>query len=443
MTLDAAFDPFIAPPPPQHEDAEHCVLGTLLVHPELFPSLRALLEPADFADFSRRLVFGKMLQLGTSDPVLVTGAFRQSDRSELVAYVSSVAEQAASPGQIQVYVQALKIKSVERRRIQLAELIAVRGHDGDTAGMLAAIRELAEVGDYVPPGEEIRFMSTKSLLEKTVKPREFLLDPILTTRAMAEIFSWRGVGKTYFALSLAGAIASGGSFLGWTAPRARKVLFVDGELDEYSLQQRVRQLDIGNDNLTVLCCDAQVNPFPHLASPQAQRIIEDNLCGAELLTLDNLSALAPATNEREAEDWIVIQTWLKNLKRKYGTTTIFLHHAGHSGASRGTTRREDLLDVVIELRKPKEYRASENLRAELIFGKVRGKLSQHAEPLQIWLESDQNGHLSWQWSKLEDVKEMQVIELREKGLSQRDIEKETGIPKTSVVRILKKHEAKR
>jgi AAA domain/DnaB-like helicase N terminal domain len=440
MTFDAAYDPFIAPPLRQHEDAEHCVLGTLLVHPELFPSLRALLEPADFADFSRRLVFSKMLQLGTSDPVLITGAFRQSDRSELVAYVSSVMEQAASPGQIQVYVQALKIKSVERRRIQLAELAAVRGHDGDTAAMLAAIRELADVADYVPPGEEVRFMSTKALLQKTVKPREYLLDPILTTRAMMEIFSWRGVGKTMFTLGVAGAVSSGTSFLGWQAPKARKVLFVDGELDEFSLQTRVRQLDIGNDNLITLCAEAQANPLPHLASPQFQRIVEDNLNGAELLVLDNLAALAPSTNETESEQWIVIQMWMKELKRKYGTTTIFLHHAGHSGASRGTTRREDLLDVVIELRKPKEYKASENLRAELIFGKTRGKLSQHAEPLQIWLESDQNGRLSWQWCKLEDVRETQVIELREKGTSERSIAEATGIPRTTVQRILRKHE---
>jgi AAA domain/DnaB-like helicase N terminal domain len=443
MTLDAAYDPFIAPPLPRHGDAEHCVLGTLLLHPELFPSLRALLEPVDFADFSRRLVFSKMLQLGTSDPVLVTGAFRQGDHAELVAYVSAVAQQAASPGQIQIYVQVLKIKSVERRRIQLAELIAVRGHDGDTAAMLAAIRELADVADYVAPGEEVRFMSTKALLQKTVKPREFLLDPILTTRAMAEIFSWRGVGKTYFALSLAGAIASGGSFLGWTAPRARKVLFVDGELDEYTLRPRVRQLNIGNDNLTVLCCDAQVNPFPHLASPMAQRVIEDNLCGAELLILDNLSALAPATNEREAEEWIVIQAWMRELKRKYGITTAFLHHAGHSGASRGTTRREDLLDVVIEPGRPKEYKASQDLRAELSFGKVRGKLSQYAEPLEIWLETDRDGRLCWQWCKLEDVRETQVIELREKGTSERSIAEATGIPRTTVQRILKKHEGKR
>lgn len=60
-----------------------------------------------------------------------------------------------------------------------------------------------------PPGEEIQFVPTKALLEKTVQPREYLLDPILTTRAMIEIFSWRGVGKTMFALGMAGAVSSG------------------------------------------------------------------------------------------------------------------------------------------------------------------------------------------------------------------------------------------
>ncbi len=337
---DNSHDSFIAPALPRHDDAEHCVLGTLLRYPELFSSLRAQLTPDDFIG-ERSSVFCKMLELGTSDAVLVTGALREGDRSELVAYVSDVIGQASSPGQIQVYVQALKIKSIQRRRIRLAELAASRGYDGDTEDMLAAIRELAEITDYVPPGEEIQFMPTKALLQKTVKPREYLLDPVLTARAMVEIFSWRGIGKTMFALGMAGAVSSGGSFLGWRAPKARKVLFIDGELDESELQKRVRQLDIGNDNLIVLCCDAQVNPFPHLATPQAQRIIEDHLGGAELLILDNLSALAPASNEREGEEWIVIQAWIKELKRKYGTTTIFLHHAGHSGASRGTTRRED------------------------------------------------------------------------------------------------------
>jgi hypothetical protein len=438
-----ATNPLIAPKLPAHEDAEHCVLGTLLVHPELFPSLRGKLEPADFADHDRRLLFCKMLELGTSDAVLIVGALRQIDRPDLVSYASAVMEQTSAPGQISVYVQVLKKKSIETCQIQLAELIAVRGYDGDGAGTMEGIRQLSEITDYVPPGEEVKFMSALELSKKSVEPREYLLDPVLTTRSMAEIFSWRGVGKTFFALSLAGAVSSGGMFLGWKAPKARRVLFIDGELDEYSLQQRLGLLGIQNENFRVLCCDAQENPFPHLASPLAQRIIEDNLCGAELLILDNLSALAPSTNDREAEDWIVIQSWLKELKRKYGTTTTFLHHAGHSGTSRGTTRREDLLDVVIELKRPKEYKASENLRMELVFGKTRGKLSQFAEPLECWLTSDLDGKLIWEYRELEDARAAQVIELKSRGLSERKIAEETGIPGTTIQRLLFKSQSKK
>jgi AAA domain-containing protein/DnaB helicase-like protein len=433
-----APDPFIAPRLPQHEDAEHCVLGTLLMHPELFPSLVGKLESADFADHNRRQVFCKMLELGTSDAVLVTGALRQIDRMDLVAYASTVMEGASAPRQIWVYIKVLKEKSIERLRIHLAENIAACGYDGDGVGMMGGIRHLSEVADYVPFGEEVKVMSAMELLKKSVEPREYLLEPVMTTRSMVEIFSWRGVGKTFFALSLAGAVSSGGTFLGWKAPTARKVLFIDGELDEHSLQQRLRLLRIRNENFRVLCCDAQQNPFPHLASPLAQRIIEDNLCGADLLILDNLSALAPSTNDREAEDWIVIQSWLKELKRKYGTTTSFLHHAGHSGTSRGTTRREDLLDVVIELKRPREYKASENLRMELVFGKTRGKLSQFAEPLECWLTSDLEGGLVWGHRELEDARASQVMKLKSRGLSERKIAEETGIPRSTVQRVWEK-----
>jgi hypothetical protein len=222
------------------------------------------------------------------------------------------------------------------------------------------------------------------------------------------------------------------------------VLFVDGELDEFELQSRGRALDIGFDNLDILCCDAQENPFPHLADPRAQRIIEGRLqtTGAEVLILDNLSALAPSTNETEAEEWNIIQAWFKELKRKYGITTIFLHHAGHNLAARGTTRREDLLSVVIELKKPKDYVATEGLRMELSFTKTRGKLSRFAEPLEVKL-NDFGGQLLWGFTELQDVRATEVAGMRASGMSEREIAKTTGIPRSTVQRLLQKAQARK
>ena len=337
------IDDDLSPKMPENADAEMAVVGCLLLHPETFTMYAQQIEPTDFAHYPRRQIFLKMLELGASNCQLVAGAMRETDHPEYGDYCHDLLGQACTPGQVPVYLGALKLKNVERQRIYCAELISIRGRDGDTEGMDAAIAQLNEIHDWMPPGEEVKFTSMTALLTKSVKARECLLHPVFMTRTMNEIFSWRGVGKTFFALGIAGAIASGGSFLGWKAPQARKVLFVDGELDEFELQQRGRLLNIGFDNLDILCCDAQGDPFPHLADPRAQKIIEDRLreTGAEVLILDNLSALAPSTNETEAEEWNIIQGWMKELKRKYGITTIFLHHAGHSGTSRGPTRRED------------------------------------------------------------------------------------------------------
>jgi RimJ/RimL family protein N-acetyltransferase len=67
-----------------------------------------------------------------------------------------------------------------------------------------------------------------------------------------------------------------------------------------------------------------------------------------------LSALCRVSEENEAGDWVPIQSWILSLRRR-GITVLLLHHAGKSGAQRGTLRREDLLDVVIKLKHPADY----------------------------------------------------------------------------------------
>ena len=176
------------------------------------------------------------------------------------------------------------------------------------------------------------------------------------------------------------------------------------------------------------------DPFPHLATARAQRIIEDRLGSARLLLLDNLSALAPSSNEEEAAHWILIQTWLKELKRQ-GISSKFLHHAGHAGWARGTTRREDLLDVVIELRRPKDYVASEGLRFEVHFTKTRGMLGHLAEPLEASLTTSLDGDCLWTYRDLEDARLAQVVTLKTAGKTWREIEQETGVPKSTAQRL--------
>jgi len=105
----------------------------------------------------------------------------------------------------------------------------------------------------------------------------------------------------------------------------------------------------------VLCRDA-FHMFEQIMSDLADaegrqeldRIIEN--CGPELIILDSISTLVRSGVENEAESWAPIQDWLLQ-HRWRGRTVILVHHQGRSGLSRGTSKREDVMDTMIGLRK--------------------------------------------------------------------------------------------
>src|SRR6476620_401851 len=78
------------------------------------------------------------------------------------------------------------------------------------------------------------------LLEAEGPTQRFVLEPILARDTAGLIYGAPGVGKSFLALGLALAAAGGGSFLGWTAPRPRNVLYLDGEMSREAVSRRLR-----------------------------------------------------------------------------------------------------------------------------------------------------------------------------------------------------------
>lgn len=436
-------------PLPQARDAERCVLGASLLDNAAYPVAAEILDPSDFRNLDHQTIFrcmGTLLEKGSAidTPILMheLETLGKLEQAGGVAYISTLADGLPRISNVKHYAAIVKEKAKLRALIDGGNALVEAGFSKflDEGEIQARLANMAVT--FRPAAEPIKIVTLAELRKMKIPPREMLLEPILPVRSMSEIFAWRGVGKTYLALALAYAIASGRKIFKWQAPKPRPVLYVDGELDPEELQKRLRALDHADDsraggNLRILNTNLQGAPFPHLATQRAQRIIEDALRGEELLVLDNLSALAPSADDKDSEDWIAVQVWLSELKRQ-GISTIFLHHAGHAGWSRGTTRREDLLDIVIDLRRPKDYVASEGLRFELHFTKTRGLLSEAVRPIAVQLETDLDGHLQWTYRDVEDVREAEIVELRDGGMSFRDIEKQTGIPKSTAERLYQK-----
>jgi len=94
------------------------------------------------------------------------------------------------------------------------------------------------------PAEEWTAVGAEALIAKNIPPRLSVMEEngqvLFYESSINQIMAWRGVGKTNFALGMADAIASGGRILNFQSTRARRVLYVDGELPLAQLQERVK-----------------------------------------------------------------------------------------------------------------------------------------------------------------------------------------------------------
>jgi putative DNA primase/helicase len=307
-----------------------------------------------------------------------------------------------------------------------------------------SIQKLITNAEEIKPKEQrLRPLSLGDFLKTPLKSREMLLGPIIPEKGLAMLYSVRGIGKTFVALSIANAVASGGKFLKWEAPKPRRVLLVDGEMPAVTLQERLSLNVAGSENapeadmMKLLVGDLiEEGGIGNLASPQVQAELDPSLEGVGLLILDNLSSLTAVIRDNDAESWGPIQDWILRLRRR-GISVLIVHHAGKGGQQRGTSRREDVLDTVVNLRRPGNYDPTDGARFEVHIEKGRGMFGDALKPFEAKYEIRDRAAL-WTTREIEAVQEAQIAALIGDGLALREIEKFTGISKSTVHRLSKK-----
>ena len=167
-------------------------------------------------------------------------------------------------------------------------------------------------------------------------------------------------------------------------------------------------------------------------------MIEPFLKDVDMVVLDNIATLCRTGKENESQSWQTMQAWLLELRRR-GMTVLLIHHAGKSGDQRGTSAREDIMDTVISLRRPREYSMAEGARFEVHLTKARGILGDDAKPFEDNLITEGNA-LHWRVRDIEDVELEELKRLLGEGYSIRDCAEEMGKSKSSVHRLKRKLE---
>ena len=285
-------------------------------------------------------------------------------------------------------------------------------------------------------------ISLADFLALELPPRENILSPWLPRQGLAMVHSKRGIGKTFAALNIAYAVASGGSFLRWQAPRPAGVLFLDGEMPTNVIQRRLAEIVRYNElepqrPFLYMTPDLQSQGMPDLGTVTGQEAVNKHITeDIELIIIDNISTLSRYGKENEAASWLPLQEWALKL-RAQGKAVLFIHHSGKGGLQRGTSRREDILDTVISLRHTQDYEPSQGACFEVHFEKSRGIYGPDVEPFEARLEDG-----FWTVKSIKRSAYEKAVRLIREGYSQKEVGDEIGKSKGYVSKLVRQAKEK-
>lgn len=305
------------------------------------------------------------------------------------------------------------------------------------------LRHLLLNGEAVAAEDyEVRALGMGQFIDLTFPPRQFLLRPWLTTTGLTMIDGTAGSGKTWLALSIAYAVASGKPLMEWTVERPGKVLYVDGELPGELLQTRLKRLGppLPEADFHVLSrsqFEMRGAMMPDLGTPEGRGAIDAEIerLGIELVILDSVSTLVRSGMDNDVESWRAIQDWSLT-HRARGRAVIYLHHHGRSGNPRGTSAREIVLDARIKLVRDETLSTDQETAFKLEFPKAREFFGPDAAPMISYMTT-QSGVVEWRREFVKDNTREQVSKLSSAGYKPSEIAKELNLSRGRISQIMK------
>jgi hypothetical protein len=235
-------------------------------------------------------------------------------------------------------------------------------------------------------------MTANELIRANIPPKRFLVSTFLPSSSFGMVFAQRGIGKSWFAMGLAKALATGeDTFLGWKIHEKGHVLFIDGEMSLVDCKLRVTNLfgETGSPNFHLVPSEnLYLNGCPIcLDMPQEHQAILNLLSSMEasgrkpkLIVLDNLSTLRRGVNENDNSETQSLLDFLVKL-RHLGYAVLVVHHTNKAGEQRGASILEVPMDYIIKLSPPDKSDAAFKSGAcfNVEFTKVRNRMPSNRE----------------------------------------------------------------
>jgi putative DNA primase/helicase len=300
--------------------------------------------------------------------------------------------------------------------------------------------------DHPPPLIGLAILDLKYFMHVGIPPKRMILHPWLSEQSITLISGYRGTGKTWFAMSLLDAITKGRSFGPWEIRTSVPCCYLEGEMSAHDVKERFTALNFSGESINPLFIysDAFANYLglgrANLIDPSWRDSIKRFMLSnkIKLWVIDNISSLTRGIDENSKKEWDPINAWLLEL-RFAGISTILLHHTNREGSQRGTSSREDNIDISILLKRPKNYKPEDGARFVVHFEKARvpNKDLGLISDIEFHLTFNEYGQVVWTWGNAKKEVKKEVIKMLGAEFSPAQIAENLNITKGYISQIKK------
>lgn len=206
------------------------------------------------------------------------------------------------------------------------------------------------------PQKESRFTRLVGGRE-LLTPIQWVIEDCIEDNALAEIFGPSTSGKSFVAISMAHAIATGIDWFGHSVTRGA-VFYLAGE-GQSGLRQRflAQAEDTGNplDAGYIFLSDCAVSLFNEESAKKVtddvKLLSEKNGVVPKLVVIDTLARSFGDGNENETKDMnVFIDNLDKYIRIPFGCTVLVIHHSGHvQGRARGSSVLKAAVEAEFEV----------------------------------------------------------------------------------------------
>jgi AAA domain/Homeodomain-like domain len=292
---------------------------------------------------------------------------------------------------------------------------------------------------------------------------KWLVEPLLTRGGTMMLYSWPGWGKSYIATELAFSLAAGspavifGGHQGpggaWPLHGPCRTLYLYGEMHGSKIRERIIQIAKGHHMAVpekgffgVMSKDYQLIPRasqsartwrPSISTGTDRRYVEERLFsdGYELLVLDNISTLWSAAQEDQSKQTAILKDWFIDLNMR-GAMVVVLQHAGKSGDFLGDSSQIHILDAVLKLKRPGNYKKSQGLRVIVEIQKNRYECSQPKwlAPFEVQLQVTPEDGAQWTTRPAFEAQREAAFQMFRNRMKPSEVAIELGIHRSTAYR---------